>query len=138
MVNNQLPPCTSGMTECLQWWAFTPLKIHPLQVCLPPRWAYTLNITVRETIGDAICEVSQMISADNTLVFYGLLQFTAILLCFFPFFVALPVTLGADRKTYPCWCSRFEGSNHLPFFAINSDKFLQVSEVRDSMVRFTL
>ena len=31
MVNNHLPPCTFSPTECLQWWAFTPVKKHPLQ-----------------------------------------------------------------------------------------------------------
>ena len=31
MANNQLPSCTSSATECLQWWAFTPVKRHFLQ-----------------------------------------------------------------------------------------------------------
>ena len=31
MANIWLPPCTSSTTECLQWWAFTPVKRHPLQ-----------------------------------------------------------------------------------------------------------
>ena len=31
MANNHLPSCTFSQTECLQWWAFTPVKWHPLQ-----------------------------------------------------------------------------------------------------------
>ena len=31
MVNNQLPPFTFSTTECLQRWAFNPLKRHPMQ-----------------------------------------------------------------------------------------------------------
>ena len=30
MVNNQLAPRTFSTTECLQWWALTPV-VHPLQ-----------------------------------------------------------------------------------------------------------
>ena len=30
MMNNQVPPCPFSKMECLQWWAFTPVKRHPL------------------------------------------------------------------------------------------------------------
>ena len=35
MANNHLPPCTVTTTEWLQWWAFTPVKGHPLQDFVP-------------------------------------------------------------------------------------------------------
>ena len=31
LANNQLPLCTFSITEGLTWWAFTPVKMHPLQ-----------------------------------------------------------------------------------------------------------
>ena len=57
MANNQLLSGTFGTTECLQWWAFTPVTRHPLQDFGPkmgegvggafaPRWAYTPNFSV--------------------------------------------------------------------------------------------
>ena len=59
MANNQLPPCTFSMVECLQGWAFTPVTRHPLQDLDPTCWGGPIPRTslkyIDSLIGGVIC-----------------------------------------------------------------------------------